>query len=862
MANHNKLSPKYWNTQLTEADENVYTDYEDEGMTIPTCVKLKTNRIKQWQNTIKRLYTGSCTEKSIGSDSYQHNIYTAHGRFSVNYYFTTGVVMVQGSPTKLSLFVSEILPPIQMSLPKKSTNQKTQEPSALEKTLNDLEKSFDHSISELDKSLHDLNMQTELDSLTADTNVPECSNKVPPEATSPLLNENSEPQTVESDVTDLKSVHTDPEQIPSSTSTEQTILKGTYDSVSSPTSETVNQSIPTSTEAVNQFNSKPYASDSAIAMESIEKSLIDYLENMASQKASDTIINLNVELKNTKKELEIANRTIHVQKLENKRLLEQIQTLEQSTESLKSEKSKSGDCDHIDIIKSLQSELLVKNEELTHKSRTFEMETAHLRKQIDLQSKEISSLSNIVDNKRSLIEKLEDSVNAASVKYYTSITEQVENTSRVINGITDQVRESTSKAIHNINDQVQNASKSINNMVDTFNSKRHYTASQDVTSDHSECTENNASWEKANKRSPPNSNKITDNKTYYTTQGGADILSNFYSEPLSFENKTYKSAEHAYFSTMLFESSEKDAEQIEKCRAPNLAKREGEKLMEKEVHRLKWPNGRRRSLMKRILVSKYKSSPRFREKLKSTKSSKILHSVKDKYWGIGINTGDIQHPFDFSSIRGENQHGKILEEIREEYGGVETYLETSNTDTKHVKPKKKLVIMGNSLIEPLSEDRIDPECDVSKITCMTIKDASKEVESLSNYDIKPDIVYFQLMTNDLQSNTPSNCVSDMQSLCEKMSEICPTTKIIVAEAPLTAHSDLNHRIGAVNNLIHIELPSNVTISSSGNLGQHNSIREYLRNDDTGKHLNYKGTGQLVRNLKACLAKVKQSIQVS
>ena len=123
MQNRHDTHPKHWNTVLTVSDEVAYVDYEDEAKTKPTCVKFKTDRIKQWQNAIKRQY--SCADKKINSssDTVQHVIVTIHGKFTVNYYTTTGVVCIQGTPSKLPLFKTDILPPIQMSLPKRSRPQ-------------------------------------------------------------------------------------------------------------------------------------------------------------------------------------------------------------------------------------------------------------------------------------------------------------------------------------------------------------------------------------------------------------------------------------------------------------------------------------------------------------------------------------------------------------------------------------------------------------------------------------------------------------------------------------------------------------------------------------------------------------------
>lgn len=254
-------------------------------------------------------------------------------------------------------------------------------------------------------------------------------------------------------------------------------------------------------------------------------------------------------------------------------------------------------------------------------------------------------------------------------------------------------------------------------------------------------------------------------ETYYIVQGGGDALSAHSQSETKFNNKTFKSVEHAFFSTMISSKSPQDAQKIEQCRTPYLAKKEGEAIMDKSPDlKHNWPNSRKRDLMKNILSSKYKHNKQFREKLQRTQNSRILHTVEDQFWGIGSRTGDTKHPLNLNDLHGENQYGKILEEIRSaRLDPIEQSFPTNKEN------KKKLTIIGNSLIEPFDPARIHDDCDTDKISAMTIKDAETAVSKLKENKEKPDIVYLQLISNDLEGTTsPESCAANMKNLCDDL----------------------------------------------------------------------------------------------
>ena len=68
--------------------------------------------------------------------------------------------------------------------------------------------------------------------------------------------------------------------------------------------------------------------------------------------------------------------------------------------------------------------------------------------------------------------------------------------------------------------------------------------------------------------------------------------------------------------------------------------------------------------MKQILVEKMHTNSTLREYLKKSQNTSLLHTVADKYWGVGMseNLASVSE-----SHRGSNVLGLLWEEIREIY---------------------------------------------------------------------------------------------------------------------------------------------------------------------------------------------------
>ena len=108
---------KPWNTDLNEveADEKLYVDYEDEAKSKATNLKFKTNRIGKWIEVVREEYKVTDYEGKNGLVQHK-NIQSTGGNFTINYYTTTGVVMIQRNSVKSDVFThfkGDIFPQLQ-----------------------------------------------------------------------------------------------------------------------------------------------------------------------------------------------------------------------------------------------------------------------------------------------------------------------------------------------------------------------------------------------------------------------------------------------------------------------------------------------------------------------------------------------------------------------------------------------------------------------------------------------------------------------------------------------------------------------------------------------------------------------------
>ncbi len=114
----------------------------------------------------------------------------------------------------------------------------------------------------------------------------------------------------------------------------------------------------------------------------------------------------------------------------------------------------------------------------------------------------------------------------------------------------------------------------------------------------------------------------------------------------------YASLEEAFQSSLFLPDYPEIAEQIKNSHSAH----EAQKIMLKNVEKVKYTNQQQLVIMEKLLRLKLEQNPYVLKKLLETNGYYIVEdSPKDNYWGWGINRD------------GRNQLGKIWMKLREEY---------------------------------------------------------------------------------------------------------------------------------------------------------------------------------------------------
>lgn len=129
-------------------------------------------------------------------------------------------------------------------------------------------------------------------------------------------------------------------------------------------------------------------------------------------------------------------------------------------------------------------------------------------------------------------------------------------------------------------------------------------------------------------------------------------LDNFSSFKVEVDGYLYASLEEAYQSSLFLPDYPEIAEQIKNSHSAH----EAQKIMQKNVEKVKYTNQQQLVIMEKLLRLKLEQNPYVLKKLLETNDYYIVEgSPKDNYWGWGINRD------------GRNQLGKIWMKLREEY---------------------------------------------------------------------------------------------------------------------------------------------------------------------------------------------------
>jgi ribA/ribD-fused uncharacterized protein len=132
------------------------------------------------------------------------------------------------------------------------------------------------------------------------------------------------------------------------------------------------------------------------------------------------------------------------------------------------------------------------------------------------------------------------------------------------------------------------------------------------------------------------------------------FLSNFYSSPVPYDGKTWRTAEHAYQAMKANDWEYRDG--IWLLPTPGEAKRAGQLA----VLRPGWDKIKK-AIMLEIVIAKFRCAPFLAQRLAATSDATLVESNAwhDNYWGDCRCGRDLE-----CSIPGQNALGVILEAVR------------------------------------------------------------------------------------------------------------------------------------------------------------------------------------------------------
>ena len=233
-----------------------------------------------------------------------------------------------------------------------------------------------------------------------------------------------------------------------------------------------------------------------------------------------------------------------------------------------------------------------------------------------------------------------------------------------------------------------------------------------------------------------------ENGVYFS--GHREPLSNFYRMNFKWRGQNFHSVEQAFQHVKAVKHRAHEiADKVKSAKHAGIAKIIGKDV---KIHP-QWDK-EKNAIMFDMLQEKVVQCKEFEDRLLQT-GDKIIHEdVPDKYWGIGRDG------------RGLNQMGKILMEVRE---------------SLHKRAQRpKVAIIGSSLIKNLQAHSLSDRFNASKETAYTIPQAMPKVDRIA---AGTSVVVYQLLSNDLRSETEDTCIQQLTTLVDKTKQGHPGRKL-------------------------------------------------------------------------------------
>ena len=165
-----------------------------------------------------------------------------------------------------------------------------------------------------------------------------------------------------------------------------------------------------------------------------------------------------------------------------------------------------------------------------------------------------------------------------------------------------------------------------------------------------------------------------------------------------------------------------------------------------------------------------------------------------------------------------------------------------------------VTIIGTSNTNGIDPHKLSSRYTANKITAYTISETETEVNNLTS---TPDVIVLHSITNDIKSDTPSNCVDKMTNLVRVTSEKFPDSKIIISlPTPRSDDSTHNNNSQIISAMLKEEYKdhSMISLCDNSNLAYKGEpIAKYFVERD-GVHLTADGVSVFASNIRFAVDK--------
>ena len=231
-----------------------------------------------------------------------------------------------------------------------------------------------------------------------------------------------------------------------------------------------------------------------------------------------------------------------------------------------------------------------------------------------------------------------------------------------------------------------------------------------------------------------------------------------------------------------------------------------------------------------LLEEKKKVCPAFVNDLKGTRGKVIIHNVHSSCWGTGPDG------------KGDNRFGKILMRLRDRWFSPNHQSDDSTVERHEdvSSSKPELLIIGNSIVEGIKENKLSQEFTTKKKNAYTIAEAREVIKELND---SPNVIALQLITNDVKDTQPSQVLEEYQLLVSEIQNKSPDTKILISHAP---HKNNNSKMALRMALVNVMLDDKYDKVTGVSCINNRNITSFGKDE---VHPSRLGVSALARNLR-------------